>query len=121
MSDADLFPVAAPALPDAGPEAPAAPAPDADFREYLAVREQIELLQARLDVLKPSIVQALAVQGGKAVYGRFEFCVRNRVTYAYSEAVEEAERRCRELKRQEEQNGTATVKSYSEFPYVRGI
>ena len=89
--------------------------------EYLAVKAQIDLLQARLEMLKPAVVEALALQGGRVTYGGYELCVRSRVVYDYSEAVAAAERQCRELKRAEEKNGTAVVRSFTEFPYVRAI
>jgi hypothetical protein len=96
-------------------------APAVSLDEYLRVKAQLELLQARLDVLKPAVVEALSVQGGRVRHAGYEFCVRSRVVYDYSEAVADAERRCRELKRQEEQNGTATVRSFTEFPFVRAV
>ena len=95
--------------------------PAVDLDEYLALKAQIELLQARLDALKPAVVEALALQGGRVQHAGYELCVRSRVVYDYSEAVAAAERQCRELKRAEEQNGTATVRSFSEFPYVRPL
>ena len=95
--------------------------PEVSLDEYLGIKAQLELLQARLDALKPAVVEALALQGGRLEHAGYEFCVRSRVAYEYSEAVAAAERRCRELKRQEEQNGTATVRSFSEFPYVRAL
>ena len=91
------------------------------FDEYLALKAQIDILTARLEALKPAIVEALAQQGGKAMHGGYEFCVRSRVTYEYSEAVAEAEARVAELKRQEQQQGIARVRSYTEFPYVRAV
>ena len=95
--------------------------PAVDLDEYLALKGQIELLQARLDALKPAVVEALAMQGGRVHHAGYELCVRSRLVYDYSEAVAAAERHCRELKRAEEQNGTATVRSFSEFPYVRPL
>ena len=95
--------------------------PAVSFDEYLEVKAQIELLQARLDALKPSVVEALTLQGGRVQYGGYELCVRSRVVYEYSEQVAAAERHCRELKRLEQQNGTATVQSFTEFPYVRAL
>jgi hypothetical protein len=95
--------------------------PEVSLDEYLRIKSQIDLLQARLDALKPAVVESLSVQGGRMQHAGYEFCVRSRVVYDYSEAVAEAERRCRDLKRAEEQNGTATVRSFSEFPYVRAL
>jgi hypothetical protein len=92
-----------------------------DFGEYLALKAQIELLTARLEAMKPAIVEALALQGGRAVFGGYEFCVRSRVTYEYSAAVAAAEERLAELKRQEQQQGVARVRSYTEFPFVRAV
>ena len=66
-------------------------------------------------------VEALAQQGGRALHAGYEFCVRSRVTYEYSDAVAEAEARVAELKRQEQQQGIARVRSYTEFPYVRAL
>lgn len=98
-------------------ETPGAPS----FDEYLAIKAQIELLTARLDALKPAIVEALAQQGGRTLHGGYEFCVRSRVTYEYSEAVAAAEARVAELKREEQQQGIARVRSYTEFPFVRAV
>ena len=91
------------------------------FDEYLALKAQIDILTARLEALKPAIVEALAGQGGRATHGSYEFCVRSRVSYEYSDAVAAAEARVAELKRQEQQQGIARVRSYTEFPYVRAI
>jgi hypothetical protein len=91
------------------------------FDEYLALKAQIDILTARLEALKPTIVAALSQQGGRALHGGYEFCVRSRVTYEYSEAVAAAEARLAELKRQEQQQGIARVRSYTEVPYVRAI
>ena len=106
---------------DDDPPATADLSPAVSLDEYLALKAQIDLLQARLDALKPAVVEALALEGGRVAYGGYEFCVRSRVVYQYSEAVAEAERRCRELKRAEEKDGTATVKSFTEFPFVRAV
>jgi hypothetical protein len=95
--------------------------PEVSLDEFLRVKAQLELLQARLDALKPAVVEALSVQGGRIQHAGYEFCVRSRAVYDYSEAVAAAERRCRELKRLVEQNGTATVRSFTEVPFVRAV
>ena len=103
------------------PDAPVAPAGVDDFDSYLALRDQIALLQAKLEAMKPAVVAALAQQGGRLVHSGYEFCVRSRVTYEYSEAVAAAEEACRKLKREEEKSGAARVRSYVEFPFLRAL
>jgi hypothetical protein len=105
--------------PIAGALASRAALPDLD--SYLALKERIELLRAQLDAMKPAVVSFLAHQGGRVTHGGYEFCVRSHVTYEYSAAVAAAEERVRELKRLEQENGTATVRTYTEFPLVRPV
>lgn len=81
-----------------------------DLRRYLDLREERDRIDAELDALAPVILRALEMEDdGKASARGFELeaCVRR--TYAYSDAVTEAETYVRECRAAERASGTATV------------
>src|SRR5687768_4316395 len=93
----------------------------ASLDEFLSVKRQIDQLQERLELLKPRLVEAISIQGGKVIHDGCEVCVRTRTTYNYSEVVRIAAIALKEMKRAEQQGGLATIKTHREFLQVRSL
>ncbi len=56
---------------------------------------------------------------GKIKTTSFNAYLSKRTTYNYSEAIVSLEAKIKEMKKNEEKNGVATVKNFSVFPIVR--
>lgn len=90
----------------------------ADLDRYLDLREELDRLDAELDALAPTILQALEMEDDGRASARgytLEACVRR--TYGYSDAVTEAEVYVRECRAAERASGAAAVEAAT--GYVR--
>ena len=75
---------------------------------YEEIKIQIKELEAEAKVLEPSIVETLeGLREGQVRTERGLFYFTNRVTYKYSDKVKDKEAKVKELKKKEEEDGTA--------------
>ena len=88
---------------------------------YLELKTQIAQLERELKELQPELVEAVSFQGGKVLHSGCEICVRQRVTFDYSQAVVGAYRLLKEMQREEERTGVAKVRHLTEFLRVRHL
>lgn len=86
------------------------------YKELKAMSKEID---NEIEELKPNIVSIVEENDGKVKTDEYMATLGNRTVYQYSEEVTKLEDVLRVLKKQEETNGIAKVKSVSIFPIVR--
>ena len=90
---------------------------------YLDLRAQLLELEEEIEKLKPAVFdildeEAKLLHEKRIPFNGFEFEVRYRTTYEYSPEVKALEEQLKALKKQEEKNGCAVVKSQVGFVRV---
>ncbi len=88
------------------------------LEKYISIKEQIDFLTHKLDALKPEIMQMIPDQGKIVINGN-SVSLAERKTWSYSKTVEDSEDMLRRLKKIEEIDGTAAVKSTIKYIVVR--
>lgn len=86
---------------------------------YKELKEMAKAIDAEIEELKPNIVSIVEENDGRVKTQEYMAYLGNRTVYQYSEEVTKLEDVLRVLKKQEETNGIAKVKSVSIFPIVR--
>ena len=87
---------------------------------YLELKAEIAALTEELDELKPLLYDALTDEPGQTfTHHGFRFSVGLRRTFTYSDEVNRLSARVRELKKAEENDGTARLKSATGYVVVR--
>jgi hypothetical protein len=93
------------------------------LRRYLEIKAMIRELEVELEGLKANIVtfvEESQERGEKVNLNGCSFSVTYRKQWEYSPAVAELAERLKQLKKQEEKNGTARVAGYTVFPSIKG-
>ncbi len=90
---------------------------------YLDLRAKLSELEEEIEKLKPAVFdiideQVKLLHEKRIPFNGFEFEVQYRTTYEYSPEVKALEEQLKALKKQEEKNGRATVKSQVGFVRV---
>ncbi|WP_457651332.1 hypothetical protein [Rhodocaloribacter sp.] len=92
------------------------------LKRYLEIKAEMKRLEEELRELQPVILAALWEEPDeRAEYAGYELTVGARRTYAYSERVETLKKELKALKKQEEQDGTATLIRHTSFVVVRPL
>lgn len=86
---------------------------------YKELKTMAKAIDAELEELKPNIVSIVEDNDGKIKTDEYMAYLGNRTVYEYSDEIRKLEEVIRVLKKQEENNGAAKVKSVSLFPIVR--
>ena len=85
-----------------------------NLKEYAGIKTQITELEEKLKELQPFIIDMVDEEGGRiAKIGLGMFYFNERTTWEYSPKVTEKEKELKDLKKIEELDKTATVKSIS--------
>lgn len=88
---------------------------------YREIKEQLALLEQEMEELKPNLVTLLEANGGKLadkVLG-FTGYTQSRKSWQYSPDLEARKDAIKQLQKQEEESGIATVKSITTYPVFR--
>ena len=92
------------------------------LERYLEIKAEMKRLKEELDELQPLILTALWEEPEqRTAYRGYELAVNTRRSYQYSEAVQEMQTTLRDLKKAEEQDGTALLSRNTSFVVVRPI
>jgi hypothetical protein len=88
---------------------------------YREIKEQIALLEQEMEELKPNLVTLLEREGGKVSNKPLGFSgyLTSRKSYQYSSKVEAIKELLKQSQKQEEEDGTAIVKSVTTYPTFR--
>jgi hypothetical protein len=89
------------------------------INRYREIKQQIKFLEDELDELKPNIVSIIESEGGEIKNREYNARIQKRITFNYSNEIKELEKRLKELKKDEENNGIALIKNVSIFPVVK--
>lgn len=91
------------------------------INRYREIKEQIALLEQEMEELKPNLVTLLEREGGKIADKMLGFSgyLVSRKTYQYSPKIESFTDLLKQAKKQEEEDGTAAVKSITTYPTFR--
>jgi hypothetical protein len=94
-----------------------------DRSQFLSRYKEIKLMQKALEEelewLKPNIISLLDEHEGRIKTSEFNVWKTCRKTWQYSSMIEKLQEHIKMLKKKEEDDGTATVKSTTVFPVVR--
>ncbi|NJK99513.1 MAG: hypothetical protein HC910_02715 [Spirulinaceae cyanobacterium SM2_1_0] len=99
--------------------------PEQAARRFMEIKAMITALQAEAEALKPNVVSFVEEYGtdGQKIeipeLGKISLSARK--NWRYSSKVEALSNKLKQLKKEEERNGTATVESVSRFPTARGL
>ncbi len=88
------------------------------IKKYEAIKLQIKALEVEADVLEPEVKEMLANCGAEQIetdLGKFYFTTRK--SWKYTEAVKSKEVEVKELKKKEEEAGTATFEENKSLTY----
>ena len=86
------------------------------IERYIAIRKQIAALEAEIETLKPALVARIHEVGDRLQFGGYVFRSQVSRTWNYSDAVAGLQTQLRDTKRNEIEQGVATVKK--ETPFV---
>lgn len=91
------------------------------INRYKEIKEQIALLEQEMEELKPNLVTLLEREGGKIADKALGFSgyLTSRKTWQYSLKVEALKDLIKQTQKQEEEDGTAIVKSITTYPTFR--
>lgn len=86
------------------------------FQEYVEISKQLKTLEERRKEIQYRMFDYLDEQNSNELpFGNGVFYRKSRTTYEYSDNVRQIEQRVKEIKKQEEASGVATVKSVSQY------
>ena len=85
---------------------------------YREIKEQLALLEQEMEELKPNLVTLLEANGGKLAVGYTGY-TQSRKSWQYSPDLEARKDAIKQLQKQEEESGIATVKSITTYPVFR--
>jgi len=92
------------------------------LKEYYNTKKALDILEKDLDVLKVQLMEVLKQTDEKLVLpGMATFYVQAKRIYQYSAKVEEMGVSLSKMKKIEELDGTATVKTTSYFPVMKTL
>jgi hypothetical protein len=86
---------------------------------YREIKQMISLFEQELEDLRPNIVTVIEENGGKIEQQNYTASITSRRNWEFSKTVQGMEDHIKKLKKQEQDSGTATVKSVSMFPTIR--
>jgi len=86
-----------------------------DLQRYIELRKQIAELEAEAEALKPTLADFVYEAGGKILCGDFVFRTSVSRSWNYSDTVAELQRQLRDKKRDEVEQGVATLKKETRF------
>lgn len=93
--------------------------PDQEVTRFLRLRMQLKLIEMELESLKPNVVTQCQNSGGTLQHPLGSIRIQPYKTWMYSEQIELLKLRLKNAKKEEEQNGSATVKSEKLTPVAR--
>ncbi len=88
------------------------------IKQYESIKLQIKALEAQAEAMEPEVKEMLANCGADQIEtdkGKFYFTTRK--TWKYTDAVKFKETEVKELKKQEEETGTATATENKSLTY----
>jgi len=91
------------------------------LKQYQETKGAIDILQKELDELKPKVVEILEDAEGKVEISGASFSLRSSITYQYSNKVINLGNEIKLLKKEEFENGTATIAKESSSPVMKII
>ncbi|MEM7784726.1 MAG: hypothetical protein AAF623_15355 [Planctomycetota bacterium] len=86
---------------------------------YAWLKEQISQLEKELEAVKDEVFQIVDKDGGELEKEGFVFKCNKRPKYKFSSTYEQKNDELKALKKEEIENGTATIDGYSEFVTFR--
>ena len=86
-----------------------------DLQRYIELRKRIADLEAELEALKPTLAEFVHEAGDKLQCGDFVFRTSVSRSWNYSDAISELQMRLRDKKREEVEQGIATLKKETRF------
>lgn len=86
-----------------------------DIQRYIDLRAQIAALEAEIETLKPKLVAHVHEVGDRLQFGSYVFRLRISRSWNYSNAVAGLQMQIRDTKRQEVEQGVATIKKETHF------
>ena len=86
-----------------------------DLERYIELRKQIAGLEAELEALKPTLTDFVHEAGDKLQCGDFVFRTSVSRSWNYSDTVAELQTQLRDKKRDEVEQGIATLKKETRF------
>jgi hypothetical protein len=88
---------------------------------YREIKEQLALLEQEMEELKPNLVTLLEANGGKLAdkFLGYTGYTQSRKSWQYSPDLEARKDAIKQLQKQEEESGIATVKSITTYPVFR--
>lgn len=89
------------------------------LHRYLAIKEQVDFLNAELEALKQKIIPIVELHENRIEMGDSMLILCERKTYEYSSSTKSIEEEIKKRKKIEELQGIAKVKSVSKFISVR--
>ena len=101
------------------PESDLGLTPEQEVERFFRLPLQLKLIELELEALKPNVVTRCEQAGGKLQHSLGSITNQTYRSWSYSEAVELAAIRLKKLKKAEEEDGTATLKSVRITPVAR--
>lgn len=89
--------------------------PNEKLSRYVEIKRQIAELERELDELKDAVFADVDGQGGEVADEGFVIRSYKTPRYRFSESFEQKNNELKELRKQEIDNGIATVEGWSEF------
>lgn len=91
------------------------------INRYREIKEQLALLEQEMEELKPNLVTLLESNGGKLADKSLGLTgyIQSRKSWQYSAETEAKKEAIKQLQKQEEETGIATVKSITTYPVFR--
>ncbi len=88
-------------------------------QRYADLKQQIAQLEAELEAIKDEVFQAVEQDGGAISTDTFSLKTSKRPKYKFSETYEQKNGELKELRKQEIDDGIATIDGYSEYVTFR--
>ena len=86
---------------------------------YAWLKQQISLLEKELDGIKDDVFEIVEKEGGETEKDNFVMKCTKRPKYKFSETYDQKNDELKTLKKEEIENGTATIDGYSQFVTFR--
>lgn len=86
---------------------------------YVELKEQLDGIIAQLEALKPSVLAALSLNGGRwELPDGSAIISRERKTWEFSEEVQSLEQQLKQLKKHEQSLGIAQITDITAYPVI---
>lgn len=92
---------------------------DSALRRYVEIRRQLIRLEEELKALKPEVAELLRRRDGRVRFDDFDLVLQRYTAWRYSPRIEEWQRQLLEARRQEREDGTATVRERRDMLVLR--